>query len=73
VISDGLLDQLELHVAPVLLGDGLRLFDASLALADDEGIELTPTRVVDTPGVTHIRYTVNGRAALTLDDRGSSG
>jgi dihydrofolate reductase len=73
VIRDGLLDQLELHIAPVLLGDGLRVFDAGLALADDEGIELTPTRVVDTPGVTHIRYTVNGRTHLTLDDRGASG
>jgi dihydrofolate reductase len=71
VIKSGLLDQLELHIAPVLLGDGLRLFDASLALADTEGIELTPTRVIETPEVTHIRYAVNGRAPLELDDRGA--
>ena len=62
VVQRGLLDQLELHIAPVLLGDGQRLFDASLGLADDEGIELTPTRVIETPEVTHIRYTVKGRA-----------
>jgi dihydrofolate reductase len=71
VIKPGLLEQLELHIAPVLLGDGLRLFDASLALADDEGIELTPTRVVETPEVIHIRYAVNGRSTLQLDDRGA--
>jgi dihydrofolate reductase len=73
VVQRGLLDQLELHIAPVLLGDGQRLFDASLGLADNEGIELTATRVIETPEVTHIRYAVKGRATLQLDDRGSSG
>ena len=57
----------------MLLGDGQRLFDASLGLADNEGIELTATRVIETPEVTHIRYAVNGRATLHLEDRGSSG
>ncbi|TMR12417.1 dihydrofolate reductase [Nonomuraea turkmeniaca] len=71
VIEAGLLDELELHVVPVVLGTGMRLLDAGLGLADKEAIELTPTRVVHTPGVTHLRYTVNGRAALVLDDRGS--
>jgi dihydrofolate reductase len=70
VLRAGLLDELELHIVPVLLGDGLRLFDAGLGLADDEGIELTPLRVVDTPKLTHIRYAVNGRAKLELDNRG---
>lgn len=73
VVQRGLLDQLELHIAPVLLGDGQRLFDASLGLADNEGIELSATRVIETPEVTHIRYAVKGRATLQLDDRGSSG
>ncbi|MFG1880958.1 hypothetical protein [Micromonospora sp. NPDC049102] len=40
---------------------------------DKEAIELTPTRVIHTPQVTHIRYRVNGRAPLVLDDRGSGG
>lgn len=71
VIGAGLLDQLELHIAPVLLGAGMRLFEpASLGLADYEAMELTPTRVVETPDVTHVRYTMDGRSALVVDDRG---
>ena len=70
-IGAGLVDQLELHIVPVLLGDGLRLFDASLGLGPAEGIELVQDRVVETPGVTHIRYTVAGRSTLELDDRGN--
>jgi dihydrofolate reductase len=74
VIAAGLLDQLDLHIAPVVLGDGMRLFDpAGLDLAPGEAIELTPTRVIETPEVTHIRYTVNGRSRLGADDRGRGG
>lgn len=70
-IAAGLVEQLELHIVPVLLGEGMRLLDpAAFDLADDEGVELTPTRVIDTPEVTHIRYQVQGRSGLTLDDRG---
>ncbi|MEH0928687.1 dihydrofolate reductase family protein [Micromonospora sp. CPCC 205558] len=73
VLKAGLLDELELHVVPVVLGTGLRLFDADLDLGDREGIELTSTRVLTTPQVTHIRYAVRGRAPLVLDDRGRGG
>jgi dihydrofolate reductase len=73
VLAAGLLEQLELHIVPVLLGDGQRLFDASLGLGPSEGIELVPTRVVEAPEVTHVRYTVGGRSGLVLDDRGASG
>jgi hypothetical protein len=45
----------------------------SLGLGADDGIELVATRVVEAPGVTHIRYTVAGRSKLVLDDRGASG
>lgn len=66
VLAAGLLDQLDLHIAPVVLGDGLRLLDPALGLDPFEAIELEPGRVVPTPGVTHIRYTVRGRAPLTF-------
>ncbi|WP_328616912.1 dihydrofolate reductase family protein [Amycolatopsis sp. NBC_00355] len=72
VLTAGLLDQFDLHIAPVLLGEGQHLF-AGLGLGADDGIELVPARVVDSPGVTHLRYTVTGRAKLVLDDRGASG
>jgi dihydrofolate reductase len=71
VLDEGLLDELELHIAPVVLGSGMRLLDESLTLAEKEAFELVPTRVVHTPEVTHVRYTVRGRAPLVLDDRGS--
>lgn len=72
VIAAGLLDQLDLHVAPVLLGGGMSLLDpAALGVPGEAAIELTPTRVVHTPEVTHLRYRVAGRAPLVTDDRGS--
>lgn len=70
-IAAGLVDELHLHIVPVLLGDGLRLFDGELGLGPAEGIELVPERVIAEDAVTHIRYSVVGRAELHLDDRGS--
>ena len=70
VLAAGLLDELDLHIVPVVLGDGLRLLDPQLGLDVREAIELTPVRVIATPEVTHIRYQVEGRAPLVPDDRG---
>jgi dihydrofolate reductase len=51
-LAAGVLDEIQVHVAPVLLGSGVRLFeDASPA-----GLEIT--RVVDGPLATHIRYQI---------------
>lgn len=69
VIKLGLLDELELHIVPVILGDGMRLLDADLDLGAKEGIELETLRVINTPEVTHIRYKVVGRAPLAVDYR----
>jgi dihydrofolate reductase len=70
VIELGLLDELELHVVLVILGNGMRLLSPDLALGGKEAIELTPARVIATPDVTHIRYTIEGRRPLVLDNRG---
>ena len=51
-LAAGLLDELELHIVPVLLGDGARLFD-NLGGAE---IELEQVRAVEAPGVTHLKY-----------------
>ncbi len=53
-IEAGLLDEMQIHLAPVLLGDGVRLFDH----VDNEHIELENARVIDSPKVTHLRYRV---------------
>jgi dihydrofolate reductase len=53
-LAAGLLDELELHVVPVLLGAGARLFD-NLGSAS---IQLEQIRAVGAPGVTHIKYRV---------------
>jgi len=50
----GLLDEMELHLMPVLLGQGRRLFDNLPA----ETIELELLRALDGPGVQHLRYRV---------------
>jgi dihydrofolate reductase len=50
----GVLDELEIHLIPVLLGEGRPLF-AHLG-AEPRSLELT--RVVDAPGVTHLHYLV---------------
>jgi dihydrofolate reductase len=53
-LSAGLINELELHVVPVLLGDGTRLLH-NLAGAD---IKLEPIQVIAAPGVTHLKYRV---------------
>jgi dihydrofolate reductase len=50
----GLVDEMQIHVTPLFLGDGERLFDN---LGPDLPV-LEATRVVESPLVTHIRYRI---------------
>jgi dihydrofolate reductase len=52
-LDAGELEELEVHVVPVLLGAGTRLFDNLR-----EPPRLAIARVLDAPGVTHIKYVV---------------
>jgi dihydrofolate reductase len=53
----GLVDELQVHVAPLLLGDGVHLFGR---LGVDP-VELEQERVIASPAVTHLRYRIAPR------------
>lgn len=50
------LDELLIHLTPVLLGSRVRLFDDERGTA----VGLEQTRVAESPGVTHLTYRVVG-------------
>lgn len=52
-LAAGLMDEVELHVVPLLLGGGARLFDG---VGPDVQLELI--RTVEAPGVSHLKYRV---------------
>jgi dihydrofolate reductase len=53
-LQAGLLDDIQLHLVPLLFGEGKRLFDH----IGTRHIHLERTRVVESPGVTHLRFRV---------------
>lgn len=53
-ISARLVDEIQVHVVPILFGSGLRLFDN----IEDEPVGLERIRVIDSPDVTHLLYRV---------------
>jgi dihydrofolate reductase len=53
-LKAGLLDELQIHVVPLLLGGGVRLLDQ----LGSEQVELECTRVIQSPAVTHLKYRV---------------
>jgi dihydrofolate reductase len=52
-LEAGVLDEVQIHQIPVLLGQGLRMFDVL-----PSPVELDVVQVIDTPEATHIRYRV---------------
>jgi dihydrofolate reductase len=58
-LKAGLVDELQLHVVPIFLGGGARLFEDHVAKAPGQ-LELT--RTVQSPtGVVHLKYELAGR------------
>lgn len=53
-LSAGLVDELHIHLIPVLLGEGKRLFDQ----IDRKHIELERLKVIETPEATHLTFRV---------------
>ena len=53
-LKAGLLDEIHIDLVPVLLGQGVRLFEH----LGTEPRELETTRVIEAPGVTHLRFRV---------------
>jgi dihydrofolate reductase len=56
-LEAGVLDEIQVHQIPILLGAGRRLFGELKA-----SVELDIVRVIDTPEATHIRYRVRQHA-----------
>jgi len=50
-LAAGLVDELELHVVPLVLGGGARLFEGV-----GPELRLEQVRAVEAPGVTHLKY-----------------
>jgi dihydrofolate reductase len=53
-LAAGLVDEFQVHVAPLFLGDGVRLFDQ----LGTKQPKLESTRVIESPAVTHLKYRV---------------
>lgn len=53
-LQAGLLDEIQVHLIPILLGEGRRLFER----LDADKVQLEQMRVIASSGVTHLRYRV---------------
>jgi dihydrofolate reductase len=53
-IRAGLIDEISIHLVPVLFGDGIRMFEH----LGSEYIQLETVEVIETPEATHLRFRV---------------
>jgi dihydrofolate reductase len=61
-LAAGLLDEIQLHLVPILLGGGVRLFED----LDPTGIHLRRTTSIETPGATHLRFEARRGGTATI-------
>ena len=54
LVRAGLVDEIGVHLVPVLFGSGLRMFEN----LGDEHIQLETVEVTETPGATHLRFRI---------------
>jgi len=52
-LAAGLLDEISIHLVPVVFGGGIPLFDGLV-----DRVDLEPVEAIQTPGATHLRYRV---------------
>jgi dihydrofolate reductase len=53
-LAAGLVDEMEIHLVPVLLGAGSRLLEG----LGGSGVQLEPIRTIEGPRVTHLKYRI---------------
>jgi dihydrofolate reductase len=53
-LAAGLIDEIEIHLVPVFLGEGVRLFEGAAVRA----ITLEQVHAIEAPGVTHLTYRI---------------
>jgi dihydrofolate reductase len=52
-LAAGLIDEFQLHIAPLILGGGVRLFEEA-----PPDLQVETIRVIESPRVTHVKYRV---------------
>jgi dihydrofolate reductase len=53
-LAAGLVDEIDIHLVPVLFGSGTRMFEN----INNEHIQLEPLEVINTPQARHLRYRI---------------
>ncbi|MBA3489416.1 MAG: dihydrofolate reductase family protein, partial [Longispora sp.] len=53
-INAGLVDEIRIHLVPILLGGGIRLFE-NISVSS---VELEKTRAIDSTGATHFSFRI---------------
>jgi dihydrofolate reductase len=56
-LAAGLVDEIQIHLVPVLFGDGTRMFDE----LDEGHLRLETIETIQTPAAVHLRFRIAGR------------